>query len=276
MKKNALSLLIPILLWGSACGPAEPGQHQLRYKKFSGPTMGTRYNVTYSDTLARELQPEVDQLLLDINQEVSTYIDSSVISQFNQSPDPFALEDKLYTSSFEATGDFHFRNNYGFAVEVYKKTRGLFDPTVMPLVNYWGFGYTEKKAVTAVDSVVVDSLMQLVGFDKLAYLTDQGNYRLRKSHPGIQLDFSALAKGYAVDEIGRLLESRGIRNYLVDIGGEVRTRGKNQRGDWWRLGISLPEEGADMKAIFSTVQLDNRAMATSGNYRNYYLVGEAS
>ncbi len=276
MKKYPIASLFVLFLLGVACNSTETAKHELSYKKFSGPTMGTQYNITYSDTLDRNLQKEVDELLVAINQEVSTYIDSSVISQFNQSPEPFSLEGKLYASSFESTNDFHFRNNFGFAKEVYKKTNGLFDPTVMPLVNYWGFGYTEKKAVTAIDSSIVDSLMQLVGFDKVEYQANKGVYSLHKKSPEVQVDFSALAKGYAVDELGRLLESKGVKNYLVDIGGEVRAKGKNQRGEWWRLGISLPEEGADLNAIYSTIQLPNRALATSGNYRNYYKVGETS
>ncbi len=258
-----------------SCG--ETGKvHRLKYKKISGETMGTTYNITYSDTLDRDLKPSIDELLVAINQEVSTYIDTSIISQFNQSRSDLPLEGNLYASIYQKTKDHHFRHNFGFAKEIYKTTKGAFDPTVMPLVNYWGFGYTEKKAVSDIDSVLIDSLMAMVGFDKIQYRNSGGVNKLVKTNAGIQLDFSALAKGYGVDEVARLLEKKGVKNFLVEIGGEVVCKGKNKRKEWWTIGINTPEENAKLQDIFSSIILKNKAMATSGNYRNYYKVGETS
>ena len=276
MKNSFLPLLMlsSLLLW-MACGQATL-KHKLKYQSISGKTMGTTYNITYSDTIDREIQADIDQLLVEINQEVSTYIDSSVISTFNQTPEEFPLEGNLYASIFQPTNDHHFRYNFGFSKEVYRRTGGAFDPTVMPLVNYWGFGYTEKKAVTAIDSAKVDSLMSVVGLNRIKYQTSGGVNKLVKEQPEIQLDFSALAKGYAVDEVASLLNEKGVQNYLVEIGGEVVCKGKNKRKDWWSIGVSTPEEGAKIQEIFSSISLQNKAMATSGNYRNYYKVGETS
>lgn len=276
MKNGFLLLLLSSLLLGLPACDSTPATIAEKYLSITGPTMGTTYNITYSDTLERDLQKGIDALLLQINMEVSTYIDSSVISQFNQSAAPFPLEANLYASVFKPTNDHHFRYNYGLATQVYKSTNGAFDPTVMPLVNYWGFGYTEKKAVSQVDSVAIDSLMNFVGFEKIKYEKKGGVHQLVKTNPQVQLDFSALAKGYAVDEVGKYLSNKGIKNYLVEIGGEVVCRGKNSKGQWWTLGINKPKEGASLSDIFSKVSVQDRALATSGNYRNYYRVGETS
>ncbi len=276
MKNSRFVFAVFLCLCGFQACQQATSSHPLTYQSISGPTMGTSYNITYSDTTDRNLQKAIDLLLLEINLDVSTYIDTSVISKFNQAKAVFSLDSKLYASTFQETEDRHFRHNFGFASEVYKMTDGFFDPTVMPLVNYWGFGFTEKKAVTSVDSAVVDSLMQRVGFDKIKYESAGGSYALEKKEPGVQLDFSALAKGYAVDEIGRLLEHQGVQNYLVEIGGELRCKGKNQRGQWWEIGINTPTEDANLQELYSTISIQNRALATSGNYRNYYKVGETS
>ncbi len=276
MKNSTISFLIlSICLLFFSCGKTAK-EHRLKYKKISGKTMGTTYNITYSDTIHRDLKPVIDQLLVEINQEVSTYIDTSIISQFNQADLDFSLQGNLYASIYQKTKDHHFRHNFGFAKEVYKTTNGAFDPTVMPLVNYWGFGYTEKRAVKDIDSVLIDSLMAVVGFDKIQYSNSGGTNKLVKENPSVQLDFSALAKGYAVDEVARLLEKQGVKNFLVEIGGEVVCKGKNKRQEWWTIGINRPEESAQLQDLFSSISLKNQAMATSGNYRNYYKVGETS
>jgi len=138
----------------------------------------------------------------------------------------------------------------------------------MPLVNYWGFGYTEKRKVTRVDSARIDSLQRLVGMENIFVRNDS----LIKTYPGVQLDFSAIAKGYGVDQIAAFLETEGVRNFYVEIGGEVVAKGKSPRGDNWRIGISDPREGAGLQDIQTAVPLVDRALATSGNYRNVYEV----
>lgn len=255
----AFILLITLGLW--ACNNEPKGAQQPTYQSFEGKTMGTYYKMTYSDSLNRDFSKEIDQLLLDINDEVSTYIPTSTISKFNQAQ-----------SELDVTGKVHFLGNLKGALKVYQQSNGAFDPTVMPLVNYWGFGYTEKKPVTDVDRVKIDSLMQFVGSDKIQLVENGNQTILKKSKPGVQLDFSGIATGYALDTIGRFFEVRGIKNYLADIGGEQRARGVNARGKIWTIGINIPEESASKTDILTTVELKDWTISTSGNYRNYYEV----
>lgn len=232
--------------------------------KFSGKTMGTYYVVTYLDEQNRNFQKEIDQLLEDINMDVSTYIQESFISRLNQSKQGLILDESAYP---------HFTKVLKASKEIFEKTDGTFDPTVMPLVNYWGFGTTGKKAVTAIDSQKVETLRSFVGLDKLqSKFNGSGNSLLEKSKPELQIDFSAIAKGYAVDAVGVLLEENGVKNYLVDIGGENRALGKNEKELYWRTGINTPKEDAAVTDIEKIVSLENKSVATSGNYRIYYEV----
>lgn len=234
-----------------------PDATALPYLTLEGKTMGTYYRITYGDSLNRNFQPDIEQFLQDFNQEVSTYIPTSTISQFNQSE-----------TGIDIAGKAYFIGNIEKSRIVFEQSGGAFDPTVMPLVNYWGFGYTPKKPVTQVDSAAVDSLRRFVGM----HLVTLDGTTLRKALPGVQLDFSAIAKGYAIDEIAEWLEQRGVQHYLIDIGGEARAKGGNARGATWTIGINLPKEDAAATDLQTAVELRNRAIATSGNYRNFYEV----
>lgn len=263
--------LVFLTLVASACqqNSSEQTQNaQLSYLSIEGKTMGTYYRVTYSDWKKRDFQKSIDSLLEVINLEVSTYIKTSTISKFNQTDEPFDLSYNPGVTTEGVYDNPHFLANFRAAKVIYEKTEGYFDPTVMPLVNYWGFGYSEKKKVTNVDRIKVDSLKQFVGFNKV-HLQDN---ILAKSHPGIQLDFSAIAKGYAVDVVAQFLENQMVENYLVDIGGEVKSKGLNAKNNIWRIGINLPKEDASTSEIQTAIMLQNRALATSGNYRNFYEV----
>ncbi len=275
------------------------------FYKITGPTMGTTYHITYEDSLGRDLQARVDSLLSEVNLSVSTYIDSSLISRFNRA------EKGLDLSAEPEALRRHFLNNLRISRRVYEWSDAYFDPTVMPLVNYWGFGYTPKGKGEAVDSSLVDSLRELVGMDKLKW---EGSL-LQKSSPAVQLDFSAVAKGYGVDVVGDLLTSLGLCNWLVEIGGEVAVSGHSPRGTAWVIGINTPEEGASPLDFELRLRLDSlcspfwpsggeeagyylpkgavlslpgaqgqtglpkdeklplRGLATSGNYRNFYEEG---
>jgi thiamine biosynthesis lipoprotein len=150
--------------------------------------------------------------------------------------------------------------------EIFDLTDGAFDPTVGPLVNAWGFG--PGKENNYLDSATVDSLLQKVGFNKIVF----DNKTAIKMVPDMYLDFSAIAKGYGVDVVGLFLESQDINNYMVEIGGEVRCRGVNENDKPWLIGIEDPTvTGGDQK-LFTTVFLKDRSLATSGNYRNFYVV----
>lgn len=259
------ALLLGLVAFLSGCMPASDSG-QRRYLELAGRTMGTTYSVKYGSPAPENHQEAIDSLLRQLNLEVSTYIPESTISAFNQSERGISLS---YNPAGEGSyANPHFRFNLERAREIAEITEGYFEPTIMPLVNYWGFGYTEKRAVTQVDSARIDSLLPNVGVELIVQRGDS----LLKSRSGVQLDFSAIAKGYGVDLIALFLEEKGIRHYFVEIGGEVRARGQSPRGDAWRIGISVPRAEALLGEFAATAPLEDRAIATSGNYRNYYEV----
>lgn len=246
-----------------------------KYIHLNGDAMGTTFHISYLDSLGRSFQAPVDSILDAFNKEVSTYDSSSVISRFNRSAEPFELgfsAEEASTWPIPAPGHrrgAHFVSNYFISLDYYHRSKGAFDPTVMPLVNYWGFGYTGDQPVEKIDSVLVDSLLDLVGLDRVLAL--EGS-RMTKISPAVQLDFNAIAPGYCVDLLGRFLEAHGIRNYLVEIGGEVLARGLNDNGEPWKIGINTPSPEAGLEDIKAIVGLKDRALATSGNYRKFFEV----
>lgn len=234
------------LFWRIIFSPPEKSTIHLQ-----GTTMGPiPYSVKYIDKQNRSFQAEVDSLLIAFNNSLSTYIPESEVSRFNSN-------DSLY---FETPFFYPILKS---SDEVYKNSNGAFDPTIGPLSNAWGFGPKEN---ISMDSTKVDSLMMVIGFDKIRY---NENYAVKNS--GMYLDFSAVAKGYGIDVIGDFLASKGIENYMVEIGGEVNCKGKNQLNDFWSIGIEKPVMDISEEGIIAIAKLENKALATSGNYRNYYL-----
>lgn len=225
--------------------------------QITGTTMGKIvYNVTYLDEQKRGLKSGIDSVLVAFNQSLSTYIPDSEISIFN----------KQQKIAFQSSFFYPILNK---SQEVYKNTQGAFDPTIGPLINAWGFGF--KKAQKGI--IPVDSLKQFIGFDKYLKFDQQ---QLSATKPGIMLDFSAIAKGYAVDVVAEYLVSQGVNDYAVEIGGEVRCAGKNNRGKTWLFGVKNPQykenkQGGKKSSVFAAIYLENKAMATSGNYENFYI-----
>lgn len=218
-----------------------------------GKTMGPiEYHVKYLSSDGISYQGEVDSLLAAFNQALSTYVPTSEISRFNQS-DSLVFETGFMLPVLEASQYIH------------EITKGAFDPTVGPLVNAWGFGPNKQPSA---DTAKVDSLLNLVGFHKIRFTSTY----VTKGVSGMYLDFSAVAKGYAVDLVGNYLASKSVENFMVEIGGEVTCRGKNERGELWLIGVNNPDPDTDNEGVAATVGLDNRAMATSGNYRNFYVL----
>ncbi len=219
--------------------------------KFQGQAQGTYYAVTYYDAANRNFQAEIEQLLADFDQIASIWIDSSLISIVNRGEEGAEVNDV-------------FRAIFEHSKHIYERSEGAFDPTIGPLVNAWGFGFTDRMKV---DQHVIDSLLPLVGFEKVSLEGD----RVVKADPRIQFDFNGIAQGYSVDMIGKFLEEKGIEDYLVDIGGEVLGRGEKPDASPWKVGIEKPTDnaayGEGLKAI---VVLRDKAMATSGNYRKFY------
>ena len=266
MKKVFLPLFPLLLLF--ACGKDErPPALEVR-----GETMGTYFKVTYYDSLQRDLSPQIVSELERVNQEVNTYDSTSVISIFNRAEDSLDLETSYFSSDSEkANNNKHFITNFQAAKMVHEQSGGAFDPTLMPLVNYWGFGYTPKRAVVAADSVEIDSLLRFVGMEKVE-LRIGDNTVVRKMLPGVKLDFSACAKGYGVDAVGRVISKMGIEHYYVEIGGESLGVGNGSTGKGWTVGVAVPDAEAGSNKISRVVRLQNTAIATSGNYKNFYEV----
>lgn len=236
--------------------------------RISGKTMGTTYNITYQDSNKVDYKPFIDSLLKAINQEVSTYIPDSDISIFNQ---------KTETSfTFSVAEKPHLATNLIQSRTIFQQTNGKFDPTVMPLVNYWGFGYTEKKAISDVDSAKIKTILESVGLDKIEIASKGLDMVITKPNSKTQLDFSAIAKGYAVDAVGSFLASKDIKNFFVEIGGETVCKGKSPRGDLWTLGISRPSKDAAVTEFEEIIKLTDKGLATSGNYRNYHTSKDGS
>lgn len=224
----------------------EPNQQE-----FTGQTMGTiSYTVKVISAETLPLGFGIDSVLKAFNQSLSTYIPDSEISTFNQ------LDTLVYDSDL-------FYPILQRSKEIHEATDGAFDPTVGPLVNVWGFG--PDKSIQVPDSAQIDSLLNLTGLNKIAFNTSYAAKR-----PGMYLDFSAIAKGYAIDIVAEFVESYGVMDYMVEIGGEVRVRGKNLKGQGWSIGIDDPLVAKNERKILSILEVHNMSLATSGNYRNYY------
>ena len=229
----------------------------LQYR-FSGRTMGTTYSVAIISKTSvdvDQIQNGVDSVLAEVNRQMSTYIPESEISQFNcwESTDPFAV-----------FGDFAFVVSR--ALDIHKLTDGAFDITVMPIVNLWGFFGARQDDWTPPPTKRLTAVLKNIGSDKLKV---NGNF-LRKTHPKLQVDVNAIAKGFGVDKVFDYLSNRGFDRCLVEIGGEVRCSGKNQDGNVWQIGIDKPSYGSlPGRDLQSVISLENQAMATSGDYRNF-------
>lgn len=214
--------------------------------------MGTSYSITTLYQGEINLEEEIDSVFTVINNSMSTYIPDSDISKINR-------------GESEIVVDLMFRDVFELSKEVHNRTNGSFDPTVGPLVNAWGFGPTKQHEL---DSAKVDSILQFVGFEKVS-LTEQGT--VIKKDPRIFFDFNAVAKGYAIDRLAALFDQKGIENYLIEVGGEIVAKGENTlKNKSWIVGIDDPqvEEGRRLKL---TLQLKDKALASSGNYRKFRL-----
>lgn len=249
-------ILISSVLAGCE-GAEEPGM-----KRLHGYTMGTVYQVTYEKPagLSEIYTFELDSVLEIVNNIASTYIPSSLISRLNQGEEIDTRELDEQTLGF-------FRQNVSISRKVWEWSDGYFDPTVMPLVNYWGFGYEGHRPVEEADSALIDSLKNLVGFDEVVSLFEGDHWKLPE---GMQLDFSAVAKGAACDFLAGFLEKEGMTNYLIDIGGETLANGPGRAGAGWIIGINRPDVNAPADDLVSELAVRDQAVATSGNYRNFF------
>jgi len=244
----AVALGATLLLTG--CGPEQVN--------LEGKTMGTAYSIRYvtgdGTPSAREMQAEIDRRLEQVNDQMSTYRPDSELSRFNASravDEPFPVSPATAEVVLEA-------------LRINRVTDGALDVTVGPLVNLWGFG-PEGRPDKVPSAAALEQRRAWTGADKLSV---RGN-ALVKSIPELYVDLSSIAKGYGVDVIAGYLQSQRVKNYMVDIGGEVRTRGHNGEQKPWRIAIERPAAGAQQRAQL-VIQPGEMSIATSGDYRNYF------
>ena len=214
--------------------------------------LGTSYNIQYISNIPKDkVQKGIDSIFYVLNKSLSTYLPQSDISKINR-------------GDTTAVVDHHFRAVFEKATEVWKASGGYFDPTVGALVNAYGFG--PEKPINELNMQQKDSLLALTGWQKVKLKND---YSVVKESPLIYLDFNALAKGYVVDVIGDYLHQMGNKSYMVEIGGEIVTKGNSPKtGQAWKIAIDDPRQGAHRKFL-QTLTLHNQALASSGNYRKY-------
>jgi thiamine biosynthesis lipoprotein len=253
---NILILFNLLIIY--SCGSAENKNSKLI--EFKGLTMGSGYSISYRDSLNRNFQPQIDSFLAVFDKEISTYRDDSRLSSFNHS------DSGIFISRNEP---LHLVRNFQLSGLFHGSTAGWFNPTVMPLVNYWGFGKDGKKGIKNPDDKVIDSLKKICNFSFISINETPEGFWLKKNNPKTQIVLNAIAPGDAADQIGKMLESAGIKDYMVEIGGEVRARGLQSATFGWMIGINTPVEGAAINDLQIVVELNNKSLATSGNYRNF-------
>lgn len=239
--------LFPILFLAIlACRNAPPD-----YIRLEGKAQGTTFHITYYDTLSRDFSAPVDSLFRLIDRSMSLWDSASTISRLNRNEEG-------------VQADEHFTAVFRRSQEVSATTEGAFDITVGPLVKAWGFSI--KKGLPPPDSAQVDSLRQLTGFQKVRL----ENGKLVKADPRMEIDMNAIAQGYTVDVVAHFLEQKGVQHYMVEIGGEVRTAGRNDKGEAWQIGIDKPlEQETEGRPLQTVVSLSGKALATSGSYRKF-------
>ena len=224
-------------------------KNNVPYHSINGLVFGTIYNITYQ--YDGDLKSEIEAELKRFDGSLSPFNDTSIISRINRN-------EEIVTDSF-------FQTCFNRSMEISEETNGAFDITIAPLANVWGFGFKKGEFP---DSMKIDSLLQITDY-KNVKLVDG---RVVKEDPRIMLSCSAVAKGYSVDVVARLLEKKGIQNYMVDIGGEIVAKGKNSRNGLWRIGINKPiDDSLSVNQEIQTIlELSDAGLATSGNYRNFY------
>ena len=225
---------------------------QVESASIQGETQGTTYHITYLDTKHRNLQPEIEKLLVDFDFSVSTYNPYSIITRVNQNDKDVLVDD-------------YFKACFKKAKQVWKDTEGAFDPTVYPLVNMWGFGPGKKEKI---EKSKIDSVLQFVGFNLIEL---KGNKVIKKD-PRVALDFNAFAQGYSVDVVSNFLNKKGIKSYFVEIGGEVYAKGMDINGKKWIVGLEQPKDNKEsINPLIANAHISNMAISTSGNNRRFFI-----
>ncbi len=253
MVSRKINVLVVVSLIAGVLATLAGCDRGSRYHRHLGSTMGTYYAVTYAGaaSCAGELSEVLEDELDAVNAQMSTYLPESELSRFNASNDLDWVDVSIELAQTIAV-----------AHELSEQSQGAFDVTVGPLVNVWGFGPEERTEPPTAEEVAL--ALTRVGYDKL--MVDVDRSALRKQHVDLYVDLSAIAKGHGVDRLAAVLDRHGCEHFLVDIGGEVRTRGHNASGSDWRVGIEVPDGSGSIQRV---LYLSGQAVATSGDYRNF-------
>lgn len=258
-KAHIMGFFLSLLIFLAGCGSHKEVLH------ITGNTMGTTYSITIIDygitAKADALKRGIDSVLVEINRQMSTYVPMSEISQLNRSrsEDWFSVSPEFFQVLLQAQ-------------QLSQESGGLFDITVLPLINLWGFHYYEKDSDWQPPrQSEIDSVLGQIGFHNIIISEN----RVRKQMPDLQLDVNAIAKGYGVDAVANFLQIRAFKDYLVEIGGEIRCLGMNQYNSPWSIGIDQPVLNSMAGTSFhNVVSLTDAGMATSGDYRNYVIYND--
>ena len=264
-----LFFLCVVIVFLNACTEKQ-SKIEIEYTSLQGLAQGTSFNIVYKDFKQRDFSRSIDSLLSVIDNSMSFYIDGSVISRCNNAENSCELDE-------------HMLNVYWRSLSIFYETNGSFDPAVKPLVDFWGFG--SDSILSTIDTAKVDSILKfsnIGNFKLIETLTnsevifmsdkifeDAANYELRKVDSRSQLDFNAIAQGYTVDQISLFFEDKGVFDFMVEVGGEVRVRGVNPKGKLWTIGIDKPVYSSGERKLAAVLSLENKSVATSGNYRKY-------
>ena len=245
--KNILILFSLILF---SCGN-EP-KNEILVSNY-GYTQGTTYSIHYMSVNGADYQITIDSILHCVDLSLSTYLEESLISKMNRNES--MKTDSLFIRVFET------------AMNIAGQTKGAFDPTIAPVVNFWGFGFEE---IPNKDEYKLKDLMQSVGYEKLSIQDSI----LIKENAKTQIDFNAIAQGFTVDLVGEYLEKLGIKNYMIEIGGELKCNGLNADRELWRIGIDKPSKNVQKDRFQAIIKVNNKSVASSGNYRKYKVNNE--
>lgn len=257
MKKKKLLWQLPFLAFLIIGTVVIVGrQKSVPYQHDEGRIFGTTYHITYQSD--DNLKKEIEETLKAVDQEFSMFNPQSTVALINEGKRPTLSDD--------------FLEVYQLAQQVNEESDGAFDITVAPLVNAWGFGFKNQQMT---NNHQIDSLRRLVGMEHVSLAGAKGSQYVRFQRPRMMLDFSAIAKGYGTDRVARLLMSHDVANFMVEIGGEVYAKGNSEKRLPWRIGVSKPVDDPDNDAqeLETVLNVTNQAMATSGNYRNFYYKG---
>ncbi|MCP5061674.1 MAG: FAD:protein FMN transferase [Ignavibacteriae bacterium] len=249
IKKISIIFLILVL---SSCAS---GEKKIEDFSFAGTTMGTTYSVkiiTDKKNISDNFDKNIDSILVEVNNQMSTYIPDSELSKFNSS-----INTNWFTTSKELVQLFKE------SIEISQLTNSAFDITVGQLVNLWGFGPSHNENIIPTEEEIIN-LKKDIGIEKIQ--VDLENLGIKKLNPTLYCDLSAIAKGFGVDKLADYFTTLNIDNFMIEIGGEIKTAGKNAKGEDWRIGISSPNNSN----LQSIIGLSNYSMATSGDYLNYF------